>query len=44
MNCIIVSHNSRIQCLLDKLKNADPDEKIRFQNCCVLNPTGSTPV
>ena len=36
---VIVSHNSRIQCLLAKInpigQNPKP-KKIRFQNCCVL--------
>jgi broad specificity phosphatase PhoE len=31
---VIVSHNSRIQCLLAKI--APPNERIRFQNCSVL--------
>jgi len=32
---IIVSHNSRIQCLLAKI-GIEPGNKIRFQNCCIL--------
>lgn len=33
-NCILVSHNNRIQCLLDKI--FESKKKIRFQNGCVL--------
>jgi broad specificity phosphatase PhoE len=37
---IIVSHNSRIQCLLGKIgigpKKTDNLDKIRFKNCCIL--------
>ena len=32
---LIVSHNSRIQCLLGKL-GVNPGKKIRFKNCCIL--------
>ena len=31
---VIVSHNSRIQCLLAKIRSLQ--QRIRFQNCCVL--------
>ncbi len=34
INSIIVSHNSRIQCLLGNLRTVK--SKVRFQNCCVL--------
>ena len=40
---IIVSHNSRIQCLLAKLGH-QPEEPIRFQNGCVLKITVSTSI
>jgi broad specificity phosphatase PhoE len=32
--CLLVSHNSRIQCLLDNIKPST--EKIRFQNCAIM--------
>ena len=40
-NCLIVSHNNRIQCLLKLLKslysnNTNPEEKIRFQNGAII--------
>ena len=42
-NCLIVSHNNRIQCLLKLLKslysnnpNDNPEEKIRFQNGAII--------
>ena len=37
VNSIIISHNSRIQCLLGNLRSVK--SKIRFQNCCVLKMT-----
>ena len=33
---LICSHNSRIQCLLDKFSSEKRTKKIRFQNCAVL--------
>ena len=33
---LIVSHNNRIQCLLDKLVKNNNQVKIRFQNCAIL--------
>jgi len=33
---IIVSHNTRIQCLLDAIHQNDSKDKIRFMNCAIL--------
>jgi broad specificity phosphatase PhoE len=38
ISCIIVSHNTRIQCLLDAIQQNDKD-KIRFMNCAILKLT-----
>lgn len=36
---IIVSHNTRIQCLLDAIHQNDNEDKIRFMNCAILKLT-----
>ena len=33
---IIVSHNTRIQCLLDGIQQNESEDKIRFMNCAIL--------
>jgi broad specificity phosphatase PhoE len=33
---IIVSHNTRIQCLLDGIQQNQSEDKIRFMNCAIL--------
>jgi broad specificity phosphatase PhoE len=33
---IIVSHNTRIQCLLDGIQQNESEDKVRFMNCAIL--------
>jgi broad specificity phosphatase PhoE len=39
ISSIIVSHNTRIQCLLDAITQNDKEDKIRFMNCAILKLT-----